>query len=248
MTEGYSLCGTIGEFCNILKFCYEKTEVPKLYAIFRKRLDEQIDADIENMKIGNGEIIFQNNQYIIFEIDSNEVGETKLEMIKKKQNILLSVPIKNSIAFISTLFVLSVISLGLKTLLIEYGNLHLNLLSLGLCLALIITFLFYFIGDIHDIIAGKGICVDGKMYFSGRTKFKDIMFRVGDILKCVILLGSIFISLAVLLIASDTVITINVLKMWLIYCIVGYTSGLRYQRSYISLLLIEVFLITFSFW
>lgn len=246
-TEGYSLCGAMGIFLNILKFCYAKTEVPKSYAIFRKHLDEEIDEKIENMKTGNGEIICQNNLYIVFENASSEVGETKSEMMEKKQNILLGVPIKKSIAFVSMLFVISVFSLVLKILLIEDGNLHFNLLSLGLSLALIITFLFYFIGDIHDIIAGKGISIDGKMYFSSRTKFKDIVFHIGDILKFGILLGSICISVAFLLKTKDVVIAIDVLRMWLICCFIGYTYRLRFQRSYISLLLIEVFLITFSF-
>lgn len=247
-TEGYSLCGAMGKFLNILKFCYAKTEVPKSYAIFRKHLDEEIDEKIENMKTGNGEIICQNNLYIVFENASSEVGETKSEMMEKKQNILLGVPKKKSIAYVSILFVISVISLVLKILLVEDGNLHFNLLSLGLYLALIITFLFYFIGDLHDIIAGKGISIDGKMYFSSRTKFKDILFRIGDILKFGILLGSICISVALLLNVKDGVIAINILRMWLIYCVIGYTSRLRFQRSYISLLLIEVFLITLSFW
>lgn len=246
-TEGYSLCGAMGNFLNILKFCYAKTDVPKSYAIFRKHLDEEIDEKIENMKTGNGEIICQNYLYIVFENASSEVGERKSEMMKEKQNILLGVSMKKSIAFVSMLFVISVISLILRILLIEDGNLHFNLLSLGLCLALIITFLFYFIGDLHDIIAGKGIPIDGKMYFSSRTKFKDILFRIGDILKFGILLGSICISVALLLNVKDGVMAINVLRMWLIYCGIGYTSRLRFQRSYISLLLIEVFLITLSF-
>lgn len=247
-TEGYSFYGAIGIFLNILKFCYAKTEVPKSYAIFRKHLDEEIDEKIEDMKTDNDKIIYQNNLYIVFENASSKVGETKSEIMEKKQNILLGVPIKKSIAFVSMLFVISVISLVLKILLVEDGNLHFNLLSLGFYLALIITFLFYFIGDLHDIIAGKGVSIDGKMYFSSRTKFKDILFSIGDILKFGILLGSICISTVLLLNVKDVVIAINVLRMWLIYCVIGYTSRLRFQRSYISLLLIEVSLITLSFW
>jgi len=248
-TEGYSLCGAMGSFLNILKFRYDKTEMPKSYAIFRKHLDEEIDENIENMKTDSSQIVCQNDLYIVFENASSEVGKTKPEMMEKKQNVLLGVPIKKSLAFISILLVISVISLVLKILLIEDGNLHFNLLSLGLYSALIINFLFYFIGDLHDIIAGKGIYIEGKLYFSSRTRFKDILFRIGDILKFGILLGSICISVALLLNVKDGgVIAINVLRMWLIYCLGGFSSRLRYQRSYISLLLIEVFLITFSFW
>ncbi len=244
MTEGYYLCGMIGEFCNILKLCYAKTKSSKSCAIFHKRLDEQIDTEIENMKNEGVKIICQNNLYIIFEVDSDEVGETKLEIAEKKQTNLLSVPIKKSIVFISVLLVLSVIGLILKILLIENGNLHINILSLVICLALIINFLFYFTGDMHDIIFGMGTRTDGKIYFSTRTKFKDMLFHIGDIFKFGILLGSICISVAILLIANDGVIAIDVLKMWLICFIGGYASRLRYQRSYIYLLLIEVLLVT----
>lgn len=246
-TEGYRLCGARGNFLNILKFCHDKTEPSKEYTIFRKHLDEEIDENIENMKTGNDEIIYQNNLYIVFENASGKVDETKSEMMEKKQNILLGVPIKKSIAFISLLFVISVIGLVLKILLIEDGNLHFNLFSFGLYSALIINFLFYFIGDLHDIIAGKGISINGKMYFSSRTKFKDIMFRIGDILKFGILLGSICISVVLLLNVKNGAIAINVLRMWLIYCVLGFAYRIRFQRSYISLLLIEVFLITLSF-
>lgn len=243
-TKGYSLCGAIGIFLNILKFCYVKAELPKSYTILRKHLDEGIDKKIENMKTGNYKIIYQNNLYIVFQ---HAPSEMKSEKINAKQNILLGVPIKKSIALISVLFVISIISFILKILLIQDGNLHFNLLSLGLYLALIITFLFYFIGDLHDIIVGKGISIDDKLYFSSRTKFKNILFRIGDILKFGILLGSIYISVVLLLDTKDEVIAINIFRMWLTYCVVGYTSRLRFQRSYISLLLIEVFLIIFSF-
>lgn len=246
-TEGYSFCGAMGNFLDILKFCYVKTKVPKSYVIFRKRLDEEIDEKIKNMKTGNCEITCQNDLYIVFENASSEVGEMKSEMIEKKQNILQGVSLKKSIAYISILFVISVIALVLKILLIEKGNLHLNLLSLGLCLALLINFFFYFIGDLNDLISGKGISIDGKIYFSSRTKLKDILFRIGDILKFGILLGSICISVVFLLNAKNVIVAIHVLGMWFIYCFIGYTSRIRFQRSYISLLLVEVFLITFGF-
>lgn len=242
--EGYSLYGAMGNFLDILKFSYVKTEVPKSYFIFRKRLDEEIDEKIKNMKTDNGEITCQNDLYIVFEKSSGELGETKSEMMEKKQNILQGVHLKKSIAYVSILLVISIIAFALKILFIEKGNLHLNLLSLGICSALIINFFFYFIGDIHDLISGKGISIEGKIYFSGRTKLKDILFRIGDIFKFGLLFGSIVISIAFLLNVKDATIAINVLKMWFIYCFIGYTSRIRFQRSYISLLLIEVFLIT----
>lgn len=145
------------------------------------------------------------------------------------------------------LLMISVISLVFKISFIENEIVHFSFFSLALYISLIITFLFYFIGDLHDIVVGKGIYIDSKMYFSSRTKFKDILFHIGDMLKYGILLGSISLSVAMLLIAKDVVLAVNILSMWLIYCIIGFTSMLWYQNSYISLLLIEVFLIALSF-
>lgn len=246
-TKGYSLCGAMGKFLNILKFCYAKDELPKSYTILHKHLDEEIDKKIDDMKASNYKIIYQNNLYIVFQHASREDSEMELGKINTKQNTLLGVPIKKSLALISALFVISIIGFILNILLIHDGNLHFNLLSLGLYLALIITFLLYFIGDLHDIIVGKGTSIDDKLYFSSRTKFKDILFRIGDVLKFGILLGGILVSVMLLLDAKDEVSAINIFGMWLTYGIVGYTSRLKYQRSYISLLLIEVFLNSFQF-
>jgi len=245
--KGYSLCGAMGKFFNILKFCYAKDELPKSYTILHKHLDEEIDKKIEDMRANNYKIVYQNNLYIVFQHASSDDSEMELGKIKTKQNTLLGVPIKKSLALISALFVISIIGFILNILLIHDGNLNFNLLSLGLYLALIITFLFYFIGDLHDIIVGKGTSIDDKLYFSSRTKFKDILFSIGDILKFGILLGSILISVMLLLDAKDEVSAINIFGMWLTFGIVGYTSSLKYQRSYISLLLIEVFLNSFQF-
>ncbi|WP_420216424.1 hypothetical protein [Lacrimispora sp. AGF001] len=164
----------------------------------------------------------------------------------KKQNKLLGIPIKKSVAFISILLILSVISLVLKILLINKGN-FINQFSIVLYLALNITFLLYFTGDLHDIIQGKGIYSDGVIYFSSRTKFKDILFRFGDIFRLVILFGSISVSAATLIFVKDGVIAIYIFKMWLIYFTIGYIYRLRVRRSYLSLLLIQVFLATLSF-
>ncbi len=248
MAEGYQICGIIGESCNILKFCYEKTKTPKSCVIYHKHLDEKIDAEIEKMKAEKMEILCQNKHYIIFGIHSSESDGSKSDMIVEKQSKLPGIPLKKSAALISILLVLSVISLVLKILLINKGDLYFNQLSIALYLALNIIFLLYFTGDLHDIIQGKGIYSDGIMYFSSRTKFKDILFWVGDILRLVILIGSICISVATLIFVNDGVIAINVLKMWLIYCTIGYIYRLRVGNCYISLLLIEVFLATLSFW
>ncbi|MBE5975988.1 MAG: hypothetical protein E7251_15470 [Paenibacillaceae bacterium] len=246
MKEGYYVCGIIGDSCNILKFCYDKTKKSNSCVIYHKHLDEKIDAEIEKLKAEKMEIICQNNNYIIFGIPSSEDVGLKSDTIKK-QNKLLGIPIKKSVAFISILLILSVISLVLKILLINNGNLYLNQLSIVLYLALNITFLFYFTGDFHDIIKGKGILSDGVIYFTSRTKLKDILFQFGDISRLVILIGSICVSAATLILVKDEVVAIYIFKMWLIYFTIGYIYRLRVRKSYLSLLIIQVFLATLSF-
>ena len=104
--------------------------------------------------------------------------------------------------------------------------------------------MIYFIGDLHDYFSGKAVITDGKLIFNKRSKLKDTLFRLGDVLKFAILLVSIFISIKVVLQTSDPAVTVNVLKMWSIFCIVGFGSRIKFQKSYIALLYIEVFLIT----
>ena len=247
MKEGYYLCGIIGESSNVLKFCYDKTIKSKSCVIYYKHLDEKIDAVIEKMKAKKTNIICQNNKYIIFEIPPSEAVLLKSDTIIKQQSKLLGIPIKKSVAFISIFLILSVISLVLKILLINKGDFYINQLSIVLYLALNITFLLYFTGDLHDIIQGKGIYSDGVIYFYSRTKFKDILFQFGDIFILIILFGSISVSAATLILVKDGVIAIYIFKMWLIYFTIGYIYRLRVRRSYLSLLLIQVFLATLSF-
>ena len=243
--KGYYLCGIIGISCKILKFCHGKTEESKSYAIYQKHLEEQIDAEIENMKIEGVEIACENNQYIIFETSSSEATKIKSGEIEKRQNVLLGIPIKKSIALILILFILSILCLFLKLLVINKGNLYFNKMCFVLYLALNINFLFYFIGDLHDILAGKGTHTDGVLYFSNRTKFKDILFRIGDVLKWGLLLGSTCISIGFLLITKDLVIGLNIFNMWLIL-ILSFPSKLRVRGSYIYLLILEILLVAFG--
>ena len=247
MNVGYFLCDMIGAPINLLKFRALKTNSPKSCGIYHRHLDDEIDAEIENMNTGEGKIICQNNQSIIFEIPSSETALIKTEQLVKKQNTLLGIPIKKSIAVISILLILSLISLILKIFLVENGNLTFNRLNLALYMALIIIFLIYFTGDLHDLIIGKAVCLDDIMYFPSRSKFKNVMFGLGDILRWATFLGSISISIAIVFFVKDGVLTIHVFKMWLIYCSIGYIYKLRVRQSYRSLLLLEVFLATLSF-
>lgn len=107
--------------------------------------------------------------------------------------------------------------------------------------------MLYFTGDIHDIIKGKGIYSDSVIYFTGRTKLEDILFLFGDIFRLVILFESIYVSAVTLILVKDGVVAIYIFKMWLIYFTIGYIYRLRVRRSYLSLLLIQVFLATLSF-
>lgn len=240
--KGYSFCGAVGEFLDVLKFSHVEDKKSKSFTILRKRLDEQIDEKIREMKNNKTEVIHENNTYIVFANNSEE--DTELESILKKQNALQAVSIKKSVAFIAVLLVISLISLVINILFTQEENLQLRNLNVGVCISLIINFLIYFIGDLHDYFSGKAVTTDGKLTFNNRTKLKDTLFRMGDVLKFAILLVSIFLSIKVVLQASDPAVTVNVFKMWMIFCIVGFASRIRFQKSYISLLFIEVFLIT----
>lgn len=239
--KGYGFCGAVGSFLDILKFRYDENKAPQSYCVLRKRLDKNIDEKIQIMKT-NSQIIYENNVYVVFANNSEE--DTELESILKKQNALQAVSIKKSVAFISILLIISVISVVLNLLWSQNTNLVLNSLNVGVCISLIINFLIYFIGDLHDYFSGKAVTTDGKLNFNNRTKLKDTLFRMGDVLKFAILLVSIFLSIKVVLQASDPAVTVNVFKMWMIFCIVRFASRIRFQKSYISLLFIEVFLIT----
>lgn len=240
--KGYSFCGAVGEFLDVLKFHCVKDKKGKSFIILRKCLDENIDGKIKAMKNNKTEIIHENNTYIVFANNSDE--DTELQSIIKKQNILQAVSIKKSISFIAVLLVISLISLVINILFTKEENLQLRNLNLGVCISLIINFLIYFIGDLHDYFSGKAVVIDGKLIFNNRTKLKDSLFRLGDVLKFSILLVSIFLSIKVVLQTSDPAVTVNVLKMWSIFCIVGFGSRIKFQKSYITLLFIEVFLIT----
>ena len=240
--KGYSFCGAVGSFLDILKFRYDENKAPQSYCVLRKRFDKHIDEKIQIMKT-NSQMIYENNVYVVF---SNQTDNEfkNFEQILKKQDDLQAVSIKKSISFIAVLLVISLISLVINILFTQEENLQLRNLNVGVCISLIINFLIYFIGDLHDYFSGKAVITDGKLIFNNRTKLKYTLFRFGDVLKFAILLVSIFLSIKVVLQTSDPAVTVNVLKMWSIFCIVGFGSRIKFQKSYIALLFIEVFLIT----
>ena len=240
--KGYSFCGAVGSFLDILKFRYDENKAPQSYCVLRKRLDKNIDEKIQIIKT-NSQIIYENNVYVVF---SNQTDNEfkNLEQILKKQDALQAVSVKKSISFIAVSLVISLISLVINILFTQEENLQLRNLNVGVCISLIINFLIYFIGDLHDYFSGKAVTTDGKLIFNNRTKLKDTLFRLGDVLKFAILLVSIFLSIKVVLQTSDPAVTVNVLKMWSIFCIMGFGSRIKFQKSYIALLYIEVFLIT----
>ena len=145
----------MGEFLDVLKFSHMEDKKSKSFTILRKRLDEHIDEKIREMKNNKTEVIHENNTYIVFANNSEE--DTELKSILKKQNALQAVSIKKSVAFISILLIISVISLVLNLLWSRNTNLVLNSLNVGVCISLIINFLIYFIGDLHDYFSGKAI-------------------------------------------------------------------------------------------
>ena len=84
--KGYSFCGAVGEFLDILKFRYDENKAPQSYCVLRKRLDKNIDEKIQIMKT-NSQMIYENNVYVVF---SNQTDNEfkNLEQILKKQDAL----------------------------------------------------------------------------------------------------------------------------------------------------------------
>lgn len=246
--EGYNFYGATGLFLSVLKFCKDKVNNTKNYTIFRRRLDKEVDDNLEVVNSANSEnskIVYHNNLYAIVEDKVNK-NEKEVDKLVEKQNKLLSVSLKKAIIFILTLFVTSVLGFVFKGMLFQRGNIYFNYSVMGICLALIVNFSIYFIGDIHDYVLGKGILDDGKIYFSSRTNFKDTLFKIGDIFKFLILVVSISISIGLMVCCKDLIMYINVFKMWFVFCALGFGFKLKYQRSYVTLLLVETFLIIFS--
>lgn len=247
MAEGYHLCGMVGGLFSLLKFEYAPEKNTKSYAIYHKRLDEQIVAEIGKLKTANTEIICENNEYIVFAFPSVQDQVMQSKEVMEKQNMLLGVPTKKAMAFIGFLCVLSIIGFVLKILLIDNGNLYFNQYKLSLCLALMVMFFLYFIGDLYDIRGGKGISTDGIIHMTDRSKFKHIVFCVGDFLRVGVLLASIFVGFALLNISKNENIAFDMFALCFIYLLSRYFSWLRFRHSYISLLVTEVFLIVVSF-
>lgn len=243
--KGYHLFKTIGGFCKILIFRHDEIESPKAYAVYRKNYDEQNDLEIEHMKSEKKKIISETNYYIILESSMERNAEIKLEEVEKRQNNLLGISVKRLYVFSVFLFALSIVSLILKQLLIGRGNLQPNLFILSLCVALDINFFIYLIGDIHDIAVGKGNCNNDILYFSTRTRFKNILFHIADILKFGILIGSICLSAAILIKSHNAVAMVKILQLWLAF-IIGFGYGLRSKYSYMSLMVTAIFLTLFS--
>ena len=119
--KGYSFCGAVGSFLDILKFRYEENKAPQSYCVLRKRLDKNIDEKIQIMKT-NSQMIYENNVYVVF---SNQTDNEfkNLEQILKEQDALQGVSVKKSISFIAVLLVISLISLVINILFTQEENL-----------------------------------------------------------------------------------------------------------------------------
>lgn len=244
--NGMFFSGFEGSFCNRFKFRYSKKELPKSYIMLHKHLDNQIDQEIEKKKMQNEKIVSEGNRYIVFETVPTKVPDMDADVLIKKQNSLLGVPIKKTISIASILFLFSAIALVLRIILLQRGDFLLNSLTLTICISIFICFLFYFVGDLYDLIKGKAITTNGVVYLSGRTKQKDLLFRLGDIFRWVILVGSVLVSIVVLIITKDVEIGLDILSKWLI-CSIGFTFWIRLRPSYLSLLMFGALLACFQF-
>lgn len=245
--QKYYLCGGIvRKSFRILRFRYIESGVPRKYVVFHKHLEEQIDAQIERIRSMDAETLCENSQYILFGMDYDKAAPIEFELSAEKQNTLLSVPVKKSALFIILLLLLFAVGLYLKAVRPGTGDVTVNMVSSVLSTAFAAAFLFYLTGDLCDIAAGKGVYQGGTLYFTDRTKCKQILFAAGDILKWGILLGSAGISAAVWLLAGDIVLGIAVFTMWILGA-AAYLYGIRFRRSYIALLIMAVLLAVFRF-
>jgi len=247
-SKGYQFTGALGQFLNIMKFKASNDQKKHKFYVFHKYLDNEIDTAIDTFTNNSDKNTYQNGLYYICEEDYQASPDENLSILETKQNILAGVKLKQAIISVTLLFIISIILFTLKLKLQKFGFILFNKLNFGISIALLITFLFYFIGDLHDFIKGKGIIKNGKLFFASRTSLKDQMFKFGDFLKISTLLISIFVSIFMALNARTIVVSIELFRIWFVILSIGFTTYIKYHRSYVGLLLIEILLLATSFW
>ncbi len=268
--SGYCLSGAFGSFMNVLKFERGDACAPCEYYVLKRHFDEEIDAHINCFiesaqekaskfspdyqlveaprKDSRVRIRYLNNYFAVLECPRDlTIRQTLLELTKK-QSQRLGLRYKAALAYVSTLSILSGLGIALKLMTMNNGTRALTQVQMGLYIALILNFMLYMAGDMHDLFVSKAWRSDNLVSFSNRSHFKSLAFRAADILKVLILLTGISLSMYFTIFYEGIGLGFEIMRMWLVTIIAGYFSYLKYQRSYISLLLIVMFLVTQSFW
>ncbi len=235
---GFRFDGTLSGFSKFLKFHSDNNSLPSHYTFYWKRRDKNLDKKIEKLKENNHDIVCENRQFLICR---ENAAPQKIE--GKNLTHTIGISLKKAIAYVAILLFISVISLILRTHFLPDD--YLNHLILVLSTALIINFLVYFIADTYDYYLGHGELLEGKFHFIKRSPLKNTLFLFGDILKVVILVSSIGFTMAILLTMYTPIMMVNLIKMWLVYFIIGWGYKLRFRQSYIYLLWVTVFLLVF---
>lgn len=241
-SEGYVLTRTVGGFFNVLKFNLEKEDVSTKYLILRKRFDRKIDEKIEILKQNKTKTISESSLYIIFEISKEDYEKTEIKKIKEEQSKLLGVPLKKSLFYIILMSVLTIMTTILSFLLIDNGNFMINVFSLIISLVLSLSFFLYFIGDVHDYFKGYKVFENKKLYFKSRSKVKNSLFLTGDIVKFGAIILSVVFVFIILLSKIDTYSLVKVIFIIIISALGIFLDKMRYNNSYISLLLVGLFI------
>lgn len=239
--SGYEFSGAIGNFLDIMKFKYKGKSAQDYYVAFRNRWDDEIDNEIANIKISNqndSQIVYEGYLYTIVKSANPE----KLKKLEAKQNSLLGIPIKRRLLPVAFWLVISIVSYFIKLLWLKEMS-----FSLFLSPIILITFIFYFIADLHDYFAGKGFLSNGKIYFCERSKFKNIMFRIADVIKLCLFICFAYSSAFYMLQTNDQLERYYILTLWIIYLVGSYIARLKDQRFYISLLQADMFITFFVF-
>ena len=244
--NGLFLCGIIGIWGRILKLRSEDAGMRKRYNMYRKNLDDEIDRLIENEKWQNRKIACENRWLIFFEDSVSDKTKVTERNIQYKQNALLGIALRKTLVGVFLLLIVSIIALCAKRFGTDAQN-EIEIMKWYICVILNAVFLLYFIADLHDIKEKRYILVKGKLNFSERSKLKTWMFRLCEICRVGLLGSCILETIFVLNNAKNLIVQLDVLKMWLLYGVVGYFYKWKLRHSYISLLVIAVLLEVLGF-
>lgn len=138
-------------------------------------------------------------------------------------------------------FLLAVVGLAVKIFAFRVESLAMT--ECGICASILVIFLLYFIGDVHDTAIGKGKLKNQELYFRERSKCKEVLFTVGDISRWMLFLLCAIGSIFLLVSGTYPVTLLELARMWMIYAVISVIWRLRLRNSYALLPVLAAFLI-----